>query len=96
MTAVASLGELAAQKHCSVAQLALAWVFHKEGVTAALAGARSQEQARLNAGALQVRLCAPEIAEIEARVLKYVPEPIGADFMSPPRSNERRAMSGEQ
>jgi aryl-alcohol dehydrogenase-like predicted oxidoreductase len=48
---VERLREYAAALHCSVAQLALGWVIHQEGVTCAIAGVKRPSQVRENAGA---------------------------------------------
>ena len=88
LKAVDDLRAMAAQKKCTVSQLALAWVFHQEGVTAALAGARSREQARENSEAVRMHLSAGEMRQMEAIVKHYVPKPISAGFMAPKRSNK--------
>ena len=54
--------ELARAHGCSIAQLVVAWTLHQQGVSAALVGARTPEQARHNAGAMDVRLEADEVA----------------------------------
>jgi methylglyoxal reductase len=56
LNALARAREVADVHRCSLAQLALAWVFHQPGVTAAIAGARSPQQARENALAAEVTL----------------------------------------
>ena len=49
----------------SAGEAAIAWVLHNPAVTAAIVGMRSAEQARGVLGALELRLSADEIAEIE-------------------------------
>ncbi|MBK5228011.1 MAG: aldo/keto reductase [Actinobacteria bacterium] len=49
----------------TLAQLALAWVFHQEGGTAAIAGSRSPEHVSENAGAGDVSLDETTLAEID-------------------------------
>lgn len=49
----------------SLAQLALAWAVHQEGVTAAIAGSRSAAHVRENAGAGDVELAPGDLAELE-------------------------------
>jgi aryl-alcohol dehydrogenase-like predicted oxidoreductase len=49
----------------TLAQLALAWVFHQEGVTAAIAGSRSPDHVAENAGAGDVSLDRKNLDEIE-------------------------------
>jgi aryl-alcohol dehydrogenase-like predicted oxidoreductase len=58
----------------TVAQVAIAWVLHQPGVTAALAGSRSEGHTRENAGAADVELTADVLAELEALV------PLGPAF----------------
>ena len=50
------LRELAPQFSCSPAQLALAWVLARPGVTVVLPGAKSPEQIRSNTGASEISL----------------------------------------
>jgi methylglyoxal reductase len=49
-----------------LAQLALGWVTHQDGVTAAIAGARSAAHAIEAAGAGSITLSAVELEEIDA------------------------------
>jgi len=56
-----------AERHdATLAQVALAWTISEPGITCALAGARNAEQARENAGAMEVALSEQERAEILA------------------------------
>ena len=50
----------------SLPQLALAWVVHQEGVTGAIAGSRSPEHVKDNAGAGSIELNDEDLKEIEA------------------------------
>jgi aryl-alcohol dehydrogenase-like predicted oxidoreductase len=50
----------------SVSTLALAWVIHQEGVTAAIAGSRDAEHVRSNAAAGDVTLDASTLKEIDS------------------------------
>jgi aryl-alcohol dehydrogenase-like predicted oxidoreductase len=50
------LRELAPQFSCSPAQLALAWVLARPGITVVLPGAKSPEQIRSNTGASEISL----------------------------------------
>lgn len=52
----------------TLAQLALAWVFHQRGVTAAIAGSRSPEHVAENARAGSVTLKPEDLEEIDAIV----------------------------
>jgi aryl-alcohol dehydrogenase-like predicted oxidoreductase len=63
---VEALRPLAERKGVTLAQLALAWVVHQSGVTAAIAGSRSAAHVRDNAGAGSVSLGPPDLEEIEA------------------------------
>ncbi len=49
-----------------VSTLALAWVVHQEGVTAAIAGSRNAAHVASNAGAADVTLDAPTLEEIDS------------------------------
>jgi aryl-alcohol dehydrogenase-like predicted oxidoreductase len=56
-----------AERHkVSLAQLMINWTIHVPGITAALVGARSAEQARHNAGAMNFTLSEAERTEIRA------------------------------
>jgi aryl-alcohol dehydrogenase-like predicted oxidoreductase len=62
---VERLKEIAGRLDASMAQLALAWVFHQTGVTGAIAGSRSPKHVRDNAGAGTIELSADDLAEID-------------------------------
>lgn len=62
---VDSLRPIADRLDISLAQLALAWVFHQTGVTGAIAGSRSPEHVVQNARAGDVALEAKDLEEIE-------------------------------
>lgn len=53
----------------SLPQLALAWVVHQEGITGAIAGSRSAEHVKDNAGAGSVELTDADLKEIEAALV---------------------------
>jgi aryl-alcohol dehydrogenase-like predicted oxidoreductase len=59
---------IAARFGISVAQLAIAWVLHQSGVTAALGGTRNPANVRQNAGATDVHLTPDALAELEALI----------------------------
>ena len=61
-----NLKRLATDRGVTVAQLALAWVFHQPGVTAAIAGSRSSTHTAENAGAGKVALSEADLDEIES------------------------------
>jgi aryl-alcohol dehydrogenase-like predicted oxidoreductase len=63
---VERLKVLAKDRNIAVGQLALAWVFHQKGVTAAIAGSRSSTHTVENAGGGDVSLGAADLAEVEA------------------------------
>ncbi len=65
---VAKLGQIAAARGITTAQLALAWVLAKGGSIIPVVGARKRTQLAESLGALEVKLSAEEIAEIEAAV----------------------------
>jgi len=56
-----------AEKHkATFAQLIVNWTVHQPGITAALVGARDAEQAKQNAGAMNLTLSNDELKEIRA------------------------------
>lgn len=62
---VDALQPLAERRKISLAQLALAWVVHQHGVTAAIAGSRSPRHAADNARAGDLSLSADDLGEID-------------------------------
>ena len=62
---VERLKKIADRLDVSMAQLALAWVSHQTGVTGAIAGSRSPQHVRDNAGAGTIALSADDLAEID-------------------------------
>ena len=66
---VDSLKPVADRLGIRLSQLALAWVCHQEGVTGAIAGSRSPEHTRENAGAGDVVLERKDLEEIEAIIV---------------------------
>jgi aryl-alcohol dehydrogenase-like predicted oxidoreductase len=67
---VAKVQELARQKGCTAGQLALAWVMAQGGDIVPIPGTKRSNYLEENLGALNVRLSAKELAEIEAIVPK--------------------------
>jgi aryl-alcohol dehydrogenase-like predicted oxidoreductase len=65
---VDSLRPVAERLNCSLAQLALAWVSHQEGVTAAIAGSRSPKHVAENAGGGDVVLEEKDLEEIDSLI----------------------------
>ncbi|PIL33256.1 transporter [Ganoderma sinense ZZ0214-1] len=65
--------ELATKKGASMAQLSLAWLLHKEGVTAPIIGPSSIEKLLGSLGSLEITLSDEELRYLEE---PYVPVPI--------------------
>ncbi len=74
LAVVDGLRPIAERLGISVAQLALAWTFHQEGVTSAIAGSTKPDHVRQNAAAGDVELDEATLSEIEELV------PLGPDF----------------
>jgi aryl-alcohol dehydrogenase-like predicted oxidoreductase len=62
---VDDLGAIAERLGLTVAQLALAWTFHQDGVTGAIAGSRNPDHVRTNSAAGEVTLESATLDEIE-------------------------------
>ena len=65
LAVVEALRPIADRLGITVAQLALAWVFHQKGVTSAIAGSRNPKHVRENAAAGDVELDEKTVLEIE-------------------------------
>ena len=66
ITHIRALNEIAARRHQSLAQMALAWIASDERVTSVLAGASSVNQLEQNVAAIDnVEFSAEELAEID-------------------------------
>ena len=65
---VAKLREIAAGKAITQVHLAIAWALHKESFVIPVIGARTRAQLAESLGALEVKLSAAEIAEIESAI----------------------------
>lgn len=72
-TIVERVAELAQQRGVNQAQLALAWLLHKPGVTAPIVGASKMQHLDDAVAALELTLSADEIAFLEA---PYTPHPV--------------------
>ena len=59
------LKEIAESKNASVAQISLAWLLHKQGVTSLIIGARKEEQLIDNLGAADIVLSDEEIKQLD-------------------------------
>ena len=66
LASLAQTADIAAAHGATPAQIAIAWCFHQPGVTAAIVGARSPQQAIENAAAAQIVLSDAEIARLSA------------------------------
>jgi methylglyoxal reductase len=66
LSVVEALRPVAQRRGLTLAQLALAWVTHQEGVTAAIVGARSAAHATEAAEAGSVALSAKDLEDIDA------------------------------
>lgn len=64
--AVDELQEIASKKNASVAQVALAWLLHQEGVTSVILGANKMSQLEDNLGAVQIELTDEELSRLSA------------------------------
>jgi len=62
---VEALREIAGERDIPVAHVAIAWTLQQRGITSALVGARTQDQAVSNARAADVELSADELTRIE-------------------------------
>jgi methylglyoxal reductase len=68
---LAEIEPIAEEKGITLAQLALAWAFHQDGVTYVLAGSRNAQQATENAGAGEVDLSFEELAAINTAIDRH-------------------------
>ena len=55
---------LTLEKNCTLSQLVIAWTLCQPGISVALVGARTEDQVKQNAGALEVHLSGEELKEI--------------------------------
>lgn len=62
---VDKLMEIAESKNASVAQIALAWLLHKQGVTSVIIGARKEEQLIDNLGSADIVLSDDEMKQLD-------------------------------
>jgi aryl-alcohol dehydrogenase-like predicted oxidoreductase len=65
LAVVSDLAQLAARRHATVAQLAIAWALANPAVDVAIVGARSPEQIRQTAAATDLQLAPEDLAQIE-------------------------------
>jgi aryl-alcohol dehydrogenase-like predicted oxidoreductase len=89
LASVAALGRLAAEKGCTLSQLALAWCIARPGITGAILGARTLDHLTDQLGALQVALTDEDHRRIDAirapgsTLVSYYHEDGAADFHPP-------------
>jgi aryl-alcohol dehydrogenase-like predicted oxidoreductase len=62
---VKGIEELAAEKHCSTAQLALAWLLARGEDIVPIAGTKRRSYLEENVGAIQVKLTAADLARLD-------------------------------
>lgn len=63
---VDAMGEIAKTQDASIAQIALAWVRQKAGITSTIIGAKTLEQLDANIKSTQVQLTSDDLAKIDA------------------------------
>jgi aryl-alcohol dehydrogenase-like predicted oxidoreductase len=63
---LAAVTRIAEKRHCAVSSVALAWLLAKPEVSTIIVGARTVEQLDDNVKALEVKLTAEEVAELDA------------------------------
>lgn len=74
---VERVAEVAAERHASPAQVALAWVLQRPGITAPIIGATKPEHLADALGAVGLALTPEEVARLEE---PYVPHPVLGHF----------------
>ncbi len=67
LAALEDFRHLLTEHDCTMGQLALAWVLHRPGITAVLAGARTPKQVRENVGAARVSLSDDDVRRMGLR-----------------------------
>ena len=83
------LERMARSRDASIAQVALAWILAKPWVTSILVGASRLEQLEDNIGALELKLSAEEVAELDGLTkqkarypnLRWLPDNTDAETM---------------
>lgn len=88
-TVVDALERMARSRDASIAQVALAWILAKPWVTSILVGASRLEQLEDNIGALELKLSAEEVAELDGLTkqkarypnLRWLPDNTDAETM---------------
>jgi aryl-alcohol dehydrogenase-like predicted oxidoreductase len=62
---VDAMGQVASKRNATVAQIALAWLLHKPGVTSVIIGARNAHQLKDNLGSVDVVLDEADLKELD-------------------------------
>jgi len=68
-----AMGAIAARRNATVAQVALAWLLHQPSVSSVIIGAKSMAQLKDNLGAVDVKLEAEDLKQLD-EVSKLAPE----------------------
>jgi aryl-alcohol dehydrogenase-like predicted oxidoreductase len=82
MPLVRKVEEMAAQKHCTPAQLALAWLLAKGDDIVPIPGSKRRSRVEENAGAVNVALTPQDIAALDG----IAPPGVAVGERYPPRS----------
>ena len=84
------LRSMAAAKHCSMAQLAIAWLLAKDGVSTVLLGATKPHQLADNLGAAEIALSDDDVAQLDAatKFLPHYPSSNWVESMLPGRKKK--------
>jgi aryl-alcohol dehydrogenase-like predicted oxidoreductase len=83
---IACVERIASELHCSMSQVALAWLVERPGVTSVILGARTSEQLGDNLGAAQLVLSPAHLAELDRA---SAPDP--ADYPYGPSGIDQRS-----
>jgi len=89
-SATQKLNSFAAERDATCAQMAIQWTAKQPGVTCALVGARNPKQAEENAAAFDASFSKDELKQAESIVDQEILEPIGPEFMAPPKTGYKR------
>ncbi len=85
LAAVGALQRFAQERHAkSVLALAIRWILDR-GPTVALWGARRPDQLKGVAEAFGWELSADDLRQIDALLAEHIKDPVGPEFMAPPR-----------
>ncbi len=90
VAATANLKAFAADRNATSSQFAIQWAARQPGVTSALVGARTAKQAEENAASFEFKMSEEDERFAVKIVEQEVHEPIGPEFMAPPRTGHKR------